>query len=266
VAGFGLATAVRLSHEARVGPSEASRSLAFDDRADWNQFSDPELARRFAHLGRQPDDAAATAPVSDVTALADSPAVALSVSEAVERNEPSASAPANADSNVAMAVNVEAEVAGSDQQAPPESAPLTAQESAALPPGTTESVEPLTVIADAGALTNVEVAVAPTTVETAHAPTAVEITAEPVAAERLASTSATVPDEAAEIAQPAPQLHMPLPLPKPKRVVAKRPAKAKVAKKAKAAKPQPVAVKPPAASTGYAVPNKNAPFGGSFFQ
>src|SRR4051812_45007210 len=43
VAGFGLATAVRLSHEARVGPTDATQSLAFNDRADWNQFSHPEL-------------------------------------------------------------------------------------------------------------------------------------------------------------------------------------------------------------------------------
>jgi hypothetical protein len=280
VAGVGLTTAVRLSHEARVGPSQASRSLAFDERADWNQFSDPELARRFAHLAHQPDDAG-TAPVSDGAAIADSPFVASPVSEVAERDEPSASAPAEADSNIAMAVNVEETVADFDQQASTKSAPLTiaiappAQEPAAPPADATDAVEPLTVVTDTGPLTNFEVAAAPATVEIAVAPTPVEITAEPAAAEHLASTSAAVPDEPTEIAQPAippdaapsfPQLRMPLPQPKPKRVDAKSPAKAKVAKKAKAAKPQPrVAAKQPAASTGYAVPNKNTPFGGSFF-
>ena len=271
VAGFGLATAVRLSHEARVGPSEASRSLAFDDRADWNQFSDPELARRFEHLARQPDDAG-TAPVSDAaaTASAPPPAVALSISEASERSEPAASAPADTDANVA---NVEEKAADLDQQASPESAPLTAaiaptaQEPVA-PAAVAEPVEAPTVMADAGAPTDVEVAAAPTTVEIAVAPTTVEVTAEPAAAERVASTSAAVPDEPAEIAQPDPQLRTPLPLPKPKQVVAKRTAKAKVAKTAKAAKARPrVAAKPPAASTGYAAPNKNDPWGnGNFFQ
>jgi hypothetical protein len=275
VAGFGLATAVRLSHEARVGPSEASRSLAFDDRADWNQFSDPEFVRRFERLAHHPDEAATT-PASDAAATAGAPlpAVAPSISEAPARDEPAANAPADMDTHVAMAEERPAEL---DQRASPDSeasaaaiAPVVAEPVAVAPAA--EPLDPSIVVADTGAPTTAEVATAPTAVEIAVAPTPVETTAEPVAAERLASTSAAVPDEPAEIEQPAippnaarsaPQLRTPLPKPKP--LVAKRIAKAKVAKAAKA-RPRP-AVKPPAASTGYAAPNTNDPWGnGKFFQ
>jgi hypothetical protein len=262
VAGFGLATAVRLSHEARVGPSEATRSLAFDDRADWNQFSDPEPARRFAHLARQPDDAP---PIPDAAATAGpAPADVASVPEASEQEEPSAITPADTDINVAM---VEEKAADLKQEASPESEALmaaivpAAQEPIA-PVAVANPVEPFSVVADTGTPADLEIADAPTTVEVAIAPTAVEVTAEPKAAERVASTSAAIPDE--ETARPVLQRDTPLPRPKPKAVVRQRPAKVKVARAAKP-RPRPTA-KPPAASTS--VPNKNDPWGGngSFFR
>jgi hypothetical protein len=50
VAGLGLATSVRLVHEARIGPLEDSHGLAYAGHAEWNQFYDPDGARRFEGL------------------------------------------------------------------------------------------------------------------------------------------------------------------------------------------------------------------------
>jgi hypothetical protein len=291
VAGFGLATAVRLSHEARVGPMEASRSLAFDERADWNQFSDPELARRFEQLARQSDEAGMRR-ISDPAATGGTLPPAVASSAALERNEPIANAAADTDTTVAM---VEEKAADLPQEPSPESAASTAatapaaQESVASAPAAEPADQPI-VAADtntpttvevtatpaavevAAAPAAVEVAVAPAPVEIAVAPATVEVIAEPVADERVANAAATVTDESAEIAQPAtppdaaqsePQMRTPLPLPKPKQVAAKRTAKVKVAKAAKA-RPR-AAAKQPAASTGYGVPNQSAPWSGDNF-
>jgi hypothetical protein len=46
VGALGLAMAVYLAHQTKVGPLEAARTLAFADHVDWRQFSQPE--------GRQP--------------------------------------------------------------------------------------------------------------------------------------------------------------------------------------------------------------------
>ena len=51
-ASVGLFATVRPQHQAKVGPLEASRTEAFGDRADWNQFADPDAARRFGSLTR----------------------------------------------------------------------------------------------------------------------------------------------------------------------------------------------------------------------
>jgi hypothetical protein len=50
VGGLGLVTSVQLVREAHMAPLEESRSLAFAGRAEWNQFYDPEAARRFEGL------------------------------------------------------------------------------------------------------------------------------------------------------------------------------------------------------------------------
>ncbi len=55
VTSFGLFMAVRVTHQAKVGPFESSRSPVFDDRADWNQFYDPAGARRFEERARKAD-------------------------------------------------------------------------------------------------------------------------------------------------------------------------------------------------------------------
>jgi hypothetical protein len=46
VAGLGMVTSVRLVREAHIRPIDDSRSLAFAGRAGWNQFYDPDSARR----------------------------------------------------------------------------------------------------------------------------------------------------------------------------------------------------------------------------
>ena len=54
VTSVGLLATVRLTHQGKVGPLESSRTLAFD-RADWNQFADPESVRRFDERARKVD-------------------------------------------------------------------------------------------------------------------------------------------------------------------------------------------------------------------
>lgn len=61
VTALGLFAAVRMTHHTKIGPLESSRSMAFDDRTDWNQFNDPESARRFEELTRKAAAAAAAA-------------------------------------------------------------------------------------------------------------------------------------------------------------------------------------------------------------
>jgi hypothetical protein len=50
VGGLGLVTSVQLVREAHMAPLEESRSLAFAGHTEWNQFYDPDTARRFEGL------------------------------------------------------------------------------------------------------------------------------------------------------------------------------------------------------------------------
>jgi hypothetical protein len=50
VAGLGLVTSVQLVREARLVPIEDARTLAFAGHTEWNQFYDPDGARRFEGL------------------------------------------------------------------------------------------------------------------------------------------------------------------------------------------------------------------------
>ena len=52
---LGLFATVRLAHQTKVEPIEAWRPMAFADRADWNQFADPEGVRRLDELARKAD-------------------------------------------------------------------------------------------------------------------------------------------------------------------------------------------------------------------
>jgi hypothetical protein len=50
VGGLGMVTSVQLVREAHMAPLDQSRSLAFAGHTEWNQFYDPDAARRFEAL------------------------------------------------------------------------------------------------------------------------------------------------------------------------------------------------------------------------
>ena len=50
VTGFGVAATLRFAHQAKMGPLEASRSLAYAGQTDWNQFQNPSATRRFENI------------------------------------------------------------------------------------------------------------------------------------------------------------------------------------------------------------------------
>ena len=52
VTAFGIAATLRLAREAKTGPLETSRSLAYTDQTDWNQFTDPTAVRRYEEAMR----------------------------------------------------------------------------------------------------------------------------------------------------------------------------------------------------------------------
>jgi hypothetical protein len=73
VGGLGLVTSVQLAREAHMAPLEESRSLAFAGRAEWNQFYDPDGARRFEGLAGKAEAPLATArlePPAETSTLA----------------------------------------------------------------------------------------------------------------------------------------------------------------------------------------------------
>lgn len=279
IAIFGLATAVRLSHEAKMGPPETLRSSAFDERADWNQFSDPELARRFDALARQAEAGGATlVPEAVAAAEVPQPALAVPVVEAPAPNELPASIPPNSEANLTPIedgpTTIDDMAAKSEQEPLLESDPaaiasLPTQEPVVTGAIATEPVESPAVMAETVPLANIEFK--------ASEPTPVN--EPPIVAERVASIPAA-PNDAevarAEIgataAPPFPQLRTP-PLGR-KPALAKPPSKVKVAKASKArlvktpkAKPRPrAAAKQPAAPKAAAAPRHNAPFGGGLFK
>jgi len=125
VAGLGLFTATRLTHQAKVGPLETSRNLAFDDRSDWNQFYDPENARRFEELVRRSDSAAQQA--------ADAPAEAPPAGAAVVVVVPPSDAPPPLDLSAAGLNAAEWAAPATTVPATPEPPRVTPTEEAAAP-------------------------------------------------------------------------------------------------------------------------------------
>jgi hypothetical protein len=78
VAAFGAAISVQLAFQAKIGPVETPRALAFADHSEWNQFYDADNTRRFEGM--------LSASISGKTRIApppegDTPAVSLSLSE-----------------------------------------------------------------------------------------------------------------------------------------------------------------------------------------
>jgi hypothetical protein len=80
VAGLGLVTSVRLAREARIGPLGDSRSLAYAGHAEWNQFYDPDGARRFEGLAGKTE-----APVAETPRAIPAEAPAAAPAEPAER-------------------------------------------------------------------------------------------------------------------------------------------------------------------------------------
>jgi hypothetical protein len=74
VAGLGLVTSVQLVREAHMAPLEDTRSLAFSGHTEWNQFYDPDAARRFEGSGSKAENPVAAA--RPQTPEATSPAIA----------------------------------------------------------------------------------------------------------------------------------------------------------------------------------------------
>ena len=87
-----LVAAVYVTHQGKVGPLELSRKLPFDDRSAWNQFYDPESARRFAGLAHRAYASEEVGEASDGAADAMQPATAAAGVD-VRRRFPAAESP-----------------------------------------------------------------------------------------------------------------------------------------------------------------------------
>ncbi len=67
-ASLALFASLRIAQQSKIGPLQSSRSMPFDDRADWNQFNDPEGARRFEELTRKAELSNAAAELAQTRA------------------------------------------------------------------------------------------------------------------------------------------------------------------------------------------------------
>jgi hypothetical protein len=123
VAGLGLVTSVQLVREAHMGPLDDSRSLAFAGHAEWNQFYDPEAARRFAGLTGGTENPTAEAP-PQAPKEAQAPEEAQALEEAQAPKEAETLAPAGAEERTASipAHRIDSAIA---EDKPPESPPTT---------------------------------------------------------------------------------------------------------------------------------------------
>jgi hypothetical protein len=90
VSSLGVYTTVKLKHQAKAGPIESSRTLVFDDRADWNQFYDPDSARRFEELVVVTNATAASAPASIEPRSGEPPAAQAVTKDASPAAQPNA--------------------------------------------------------------------------------------------------------------------------------------------------------------------------------
>lgn len=130
MAGLGLFAAARQS---KMGPLEASRSRAFADHAEWNQFYEADSVRRFVGLGRkaelaQPADAAPENRGETINSAPVAPAVLPpEISEGSERQ---AAAPEPAASPAVEPSAIAALPAQEPPSAPAISAPEQPRESA----------------------------------------------------------------------------------------------------------------------------------------
>jgi hypothetical protein len=83
-----------VTHQGTVGPLELSRKLPFDGKSDWNQFYDPEGARRFAALAHRADASEEAGEAAVGAAYATQPATAAAGVD-VRHRFPAAGSPAH---------------------------------------------------------------------------------------------------------------------------------------------------------------------------
>jgi hypothetical protein len=224
VTAFGVAVTLRLSHQAKVGPLEASRSLAYADQTDWNQFQDPTAARRFEDMTR-PIDGESVQPSLDPPAgtatEAPQPVAPLPTLETPARDTASVPQDGNATPVVddhAINADLEAVIVPAPAAATNASLPEAA---AATGPDETPAVEVAAIDPPATVPATIEPA-PPAAVISAPAPTAELPAASEV--DRVASIPATSPGDITAV-EPFP------PLPKA------APASRQMAKLAPQAKP-----------------------------
>jgi hypothetical protein len=102
-----LVAAVYVIHQGKVGPLELSRNLPFGNQSDWNQFYDPESARRFAAFVHRADASEAAGEAADVAADAKQPATAAAGVDVRHRfaapASPAPASPASSDSAISQA-------------------------------------------------------------------------------------------------------------------------------------------------------------------
>jgi hypothetical protein len=188
VAGLGLVTSVRLAREARIGPLDDSRSLAYAGHAEWNQFYDPDGARRFEGLaGKTEAPVAETPRATPVEALAVEPPATA----------PAEPAPAAPEERTASIDRHEPETAPVIGPIIADKAPETVPPASAPPPETAPAViaalpaEPASAPAPVAPVSNAS-APPDTSAPDASAPDVPD--APP--AERIASAPATLPEPA----------------------------------------------------------------------
>jgi hypothetical protein len=115
VGGLGLVTSVRLVREAHMAPLDESRSLAFAGHAEWNQFYDPDAARRFEALAGKTE-----APVAEarLEPPAETPAPPEAAPPAIAQPAPEEHTAAIPAHQPEPAVGTEVAPVGADDKAP----------------------------------------------------------------------------------------------------------------------------------------------------
>jgi hypothetical protein len=115
VGGLGLVTSVRLVREAHMAPLDESRSLAFAGHAEWNQFYDPDAARRYEALAGKTE-----APVAEarLEPPAETPAPPETAPPAIAQPAPEEQTAALPAHQPEPAVAAEVAPVGADDKAP----------------------------------------------------------------------------------------------------------------------------------------------------
>ncbi len=164
VAGLGLVTSVKLAQEARMNPIEDARSLAFAGHAQWNQFYDPDGARRFEGLeGKDPATEArleAPAEISEIAPPVAAPMLAPAVIPQEAPQEQTASIPTH---------QPDPDFGAVDAPSIADDKPLASEPPRINPPATAETAAAETIVAPQAAGTGESGAPPPERVATAPA-------------------------------------------------------------------------------------------------